>query len=176
MHRSRPSLLGVRLFVSLRPPPQSVAHLAAALVGRRTSPPEQWHVTLAFLGEVSNPEILYDGLRAAASRTPPFELHLAGGGAFNAARVAWAGLGGDLDGLAVLASEAQQACRDAGIALEHRRFRPHLTVGKTGRVDPALLSDYRGPPWQVREIELVHSVLGRTVTHTVVERFPLYQA
>jgi 2'-5' RNA ligase len=166
----------VRLFVSLRPSPQSVAHLAAALAGRRTSPPEQWHVTLAFLGEVSRPEIVYDGLRAAASRTPLFELQLAGGGSFNAARVVWAGLGGDLDGLAALASEAQQACRDAGIALGHRRFRPHLTVGKTGRVDPALLSDYRGPPWQVREIELVHSVLGRTATHTVLERFPLYQA
>jgi 2'-5' RNA ligase len=166
----------VRLFVSLRPSPQAVAHLAAALAGRRTSPPEQWHVTLAFLGEVSSPEILYDGLRAAAYRTPPFEPHLADGGSFKAARVVWAGLGGDLDGLAALASEVQQVCRDAGIALERRRFLPHLTVGKTGRVDPSLLSDYRGPPWVMREIQLVHSVLGRTVTHTVVERFPLYQA
>lgn len=166
----------MRLFVSLRPSPQAVAHLATSLVGRRTGLPEQWHVTLAFLGEVSRPEIVYDGLRAAASRTPPFELQLAGGGAFTRARVVWTGLGGDLDGLAALAADVQQASRDAGIAVEHRRFRPHVTVGKTGRVDPALLSDYRGPSWQVREIELVHSVLGRTATHTVVERFPLYQA
>lgn len=39
-----------------------------------------------------------------------------------------------------------------------------------------LLTSYEGPSWRVNEIELVHSVLGRNVTHTVLERFPLYQA
>jgi 2'-5' RNA ligase len=166
----------VRLFVSLRPSRQAVSHLAAALSSRRTSTPEQWHITLAFLGEVSHPEGLYDGLREAAARTPPFELHLAGSGAFRGARVVWTGVAGDVDGLGALASEVQHACRSAGVPLERRRFRPHLTVGKTGRIEPAMLSAYQGPPWQVREVELVDSVLGRTATHTVLERFPLYQA
>jgi 2'-5' RNA ligase len=153
----------VRVFVSLRPSRQAVAHLAAALSGRRTSPPEQWHITLAFLGEVGRPEVLYDGL-------------LAGSGVFSGPRVVWTGVDGDLDGLAALASEVQQACRAAGVALEQRRFRPHVTVGKTGRIDPALVAGYAGPPWRVHEVELVHSVLGNAVTHTVLERFPLYQA
>jgi 2'-5' RNA ligase len=166
----------VRLFVSLRPSRQAVAHLAAALSSRRTSKPDQWHITLAFLGEVGHPEGLYDGLRDAAARTPPFELRLAGSGSFTGPRVVWVGVAGDLDGLGALASEVQHACRAAGVLLEPRRFRPHLTVGKTGRLDPALLGQYDGPPWQVREIELVHSVLGKSVTHTVLERFPLYQA
>jgi 2'-5' RNA ligase len=166
----------VRLFVSLRPSRQAVAHLTAALSGRRSSPPDQWHVTLAFLGEVAHPEVLYDGLRAAAGTTPPFELHLAGGGAFTGPRAVWTGLAGDLDGLGALASEVHQACRDAGVSLAQRRFRPHLTVGKTGRIDPALLNSYTGPPWRVHDVELVHSVLGKQVTHTVLERFPLYQA
>jgi 2'-5' RNA ligase len=60
--------------------------------------------------------------------------------------------------------------------LQQRRFRPHLTVGKTGRIDAALLGGYAGPAQRVHDIELVHSVLGRTVTHTVLERFALYQA
>jgi 2'-5' RNA ligase len=166
----------VRLFVSLRPSRQALAHLTAALSGRRTGKPDQWHITLAFLGEVTRPEVLYDGLRVAADRTPPFELHLAGGGAFTGPRVVWTGIGGDLDGLAALASEVQQACRSAGVPLEKRRFRPHLTVGKTGRIDPAMLSGYVGPVWRVHEIELVQSVLGKAVTHTVLERFALYQA
>ena len=166
----------MRLFVSLRPSAPVVAHLAAALDGRRTSPPEQWHITLAFLGEVGNPEVLYDGLRAAAAGTSPFTLHLSGAGAFTRARVVWVGVGGDVDGLRGLASEVQLACRDAGIALETRPFRPHLTIGRTGRLDAAVLKDYGGPAWQVQEVELVHSVLGRTATHTVLERFALYQA
>ena len=166
----------MRLFVSLRPSRQALAHLGAALSGRRTSNPEQWHITLAFLGEVGRAEILYDGLRAAAARTPEFALHLAGSGAFSGPRVVWAGVGGDVDGLAALAAEVQQACREAGIALESRRFRPHLTIGKTGRIDPSQLSAYEGPPWTVHQVELVRSVLGTSVSHTVLERFPLYQA
>jgi 2'-5' RNA ligase len=166
----------VRLFVSLRPSVEAVAHLRAALAGRRTSPPDQWHVTLAFLGDVLDPVLLYDGLGAAAARTPPFELHLAGGGAFTGARASWAGLAGDLHALGALAADVQHAGRNAGIALEPRRFRPHVTVGNAGRVDPATLTGYAGPSWRVREIELVRSVLGKTATHSVLERFPLYQA
>lgn len=163
----------MRLFVSLRPSRQAIAHLEAALAGRGTSRVDQWHVTLAFLGEVGEPVVLYDGLRAAAAAASPPELQLAGGGAFRGARVVWAGIGGDTDGLDALASAVQSACRTAGIVLEQRRFRPHLTVGKTGRIDPDVLTDYSGPTWRAHEVELVHSVLGRKVTHTVLERFPL---
>mgnify|MGYP003296225502 CR=1 FL=1 len=57
---------------------------------------------------------------------------------------------------------------------ESRPYRPHLTVG---RVDPHVLASYEGPPWRVAQIELVHSVLGRPVVHTVLQAFPLtYQA
>ena len=166
----------MRLFVSIRPSPQAVAHLAAALAGQPSSRPDQWHVTLAFLGDVTGAEQLYDGLRDATARASSFALRVEGGGVFPGARVVWAGVGGDLDRLSALAADVQHACRSAGVALDRRRFRPHLTVGKTGRLDPAVLRDYSGPPWQVREVELVHSVLGRTATHTVLERFPLYQA
>lgn len=163
----------MRLFVSLRPSRQALAHLEAALAGRRTSRVDQWHVTLAFLGEVDDPAGLYAGLRAAAAASPPLELQLAGGGAFSGARVVWAGVGGDSDGMAALAAAVQSACRDAGIVLEQRRFRPHLTVGQTGRIDPDTLSGYAGPMWQSDQVELVHSVLGRSATHTVLERFPM---
>jgi 2'-5' RNA ligase len=166
----------MRLFVSLRPSDEAVAHLTAALSDVPTSRPDQWHVTLAFLGEVSQPEVLSARLRAAAARTSPFPLHLAGAGAFTRARVVWVGVGGDVVTLGGLAADVQQACRDVGVPLETRRFRAHLTVGRTGRLDPAVLKNYTGPPWQVREVELVHSVLGKTATHTVLERFPLYQA
>ena len=166
----------MRLFVSVRPTDEVVAHLCAELSGRSTSRPDQWHITLAFLGEVNKAEVLYDGLRAAAARTSPFRLNLAGGGVFTGARVVWAGVGGDGDELTALESRVREACCEAGVVLERRGFRPHVTVGKIGRVDAAALSGYVGPTWEVDEFELVHSALGRTATHTVLERFALYQA
>lgn len=166
----------MRLFVALRPSGEALSHLAEALSTDRTNRPDQWHITLAFLGDVTSPAVLYDGLRAAADRTAPFELSLAGSGSFARSRVVWIGIGGDLDRLSALTAEVQRACRSAGVARTGRLFRPHLTVGRTGRLDPATLTNYAGPPWRVTEVELVHSVLGGTVTHTVLDRFPIYQA
>jgi 2'-5' RNA ligase len=164
----------MRLFVAVRPPPPAIAHLAAAVSASRTSRADQWHITLTFLGDVRPTEALYDGLRDAAAQRSPFELHLTGGGTFSGGHVVWAGVGGDREQMSGLASDVQDACRD--VAPERRRFRPHLTVGRAGRVDPEVLRGYVGPTWPVREIELVHSVLGKEAVHSVLERFALYQA
>ena len=162
----------MRLFVQVRPSDDAIRHLRAHLTGVRTSNPDQWHVTLAFLGEVESAEPLYDGLAAAASLHPPFRLSLRGGGSFGP-RATWAAVGGDVDALRALAGDVEAVCRDAGVHLEDRAYRPHLTVG---RVDRRLLSSYDGPGWDVREIQLVHSVLGNRAVHTVLRAFPLYQA
>ena len=159
----------MRLFVSVRPSPTAVAHLQAALRGARTSNPEQWHVTLAFLGDVPAAEPLYDGLRAVAALHDPFPLQLSGSGAFGR-RATWAGVAGDVASLRSLAAHVEDACRDAGVQLEPRAYRPHLTVG---RVDPQVLASYEGPVWQVAEVELVRSVLGQRAVHTVLATFPL---
>ena len=159
--------------MQVRPSQQAVTHLRAHLASARTSNPDQWHVTLAFLGEVPAAEPLYDGLRAAAGVHEPFSVRLAGGGSFGG-RASWAGLDGDVDALSGLATNVQHACRAAGIPLGNRPYRPHLTVG---RVDPRVLSSYEGPAWRVSQVELVHSVLGLRAVHTVLQAFPLsYQA
>lgn len=158
----------MRLFVSLRPSAEAVAHLSAALAGSRTSRPDQWHVTLAFLGDVAAAEPLHDGLRAAAAGHAAFELQLQGSGSFG--RSTWVGVGGDVPLLRALQRDVSAACVTAGVQLEERPYRPHLTVG---RVPPSALRDYAGPPWVASEVELVHSVLGRSATHSVLERFAL---
>jgi len=162
----------VRLFVQVRPSDEAIEHLRAHLAGARTSNPDQWHVTLAFLGEVGSADPLYAGLAAVAAAHAPFRLQLAGGGSFGR-RVTWSGVGGDVAELRALASDVQAACRVAGVQLEERAYRPHLTVG---RIDRQLLSSYVGPVWDVREFQLVHSVLGQRAVHTVLRSFPLYQA
>ena len=161
----------MRLFVALRPPPEAVADLQGRLP-QWPSPPQRWHVTLAFLGEVAEVGPVDAALAVALAGAPAAELVLAGSGTFGPGPV-WVGVDGDLDGLHELAARVAAAVRQAGVPLESRRFRPHLTVGRRGRPDPARLTGYRGPAWTAREVELVRSDLGSTVTHTVLQRYPL---
>jgi 2'-5' RNA ligase len=152
----------VRLFVSLPLPAAARAHLAAALAGVRTTDVAQWHVTLAFLGEVGRREPLLPGLAAAAAGVPPLTLRVRGGGSFPG--VLWAGLDGDLTTLHRLADGVRQACRDAGSHVDRRPFRPHVTVARRGRA-PDRLARYEGPAWTAREVHLVRSRLGASAVH-----------
>ncbi|HEX5535303.1 MAG TPA: RNA 2',3'-cyclic phosphodiesterase, partial [Actinomycetales bacterium] len=150
---------------------------------------EQWHITLAFLGSV--PDATLDDLRArlarAALRRTPFDLAVAGGGAFSSRRragVLWAGVE-DLSGggLRRLADGVQAACRRAGLEVEEgRRFRPHLTLARLSQPDDVThlvedLRGYRGPVWRVGSIALVASHLGqgpgRRSRYESVATFPL---
>ena len=162
----------MRLFVAVRPPEEALRHLASVLP-RWPSAPERWHLTLAFLGEVDDHRVLGRPLRAACEAGAPLELQLAGSGTFGRGGPVWVGVAGDTAGLADLAGRVAEACRDAGADVERRPYRPHLTVGRRGHPSPALLAGYRGTTWTAVEAELVHSVLGRSVEHRVLERYPL---
>jgi len=169
----------MRMFVALTPPDEAVEHLDEFLAVRREAAPFRWslpeqlHVTLAFLADVPerNLDDLVERLTRAARRRTAFPTRIAGGGAFpNAARarVLWAGL--DLDGtgrteVGRMATGARAAASKAGIEVDGRRFRAHLTVARLGR--PAevsrwvrLLDGYAGPGWVADRIDLVASYLG----------------
>ncbi len=92
----------VRLFVALTPPDAVVGELRASTAAlRELAPdlrwtrPEQWHVTLAFLGEVADEVVdeLARRLNRAAARYPPLSLAFGGGGRFGH-RVLWTGVRG----------------------------------------------------------------------------------
>ena len=165
----------MRTFVAVRPPPEAVTHLQAELA-RWPSAPERWHVTLAFLGEVDAPRRLAAPLGAVCAATDPFRLRLAGSGTFGRGGPVWVGVDGDVDRLTALAQDVANACRRAGVDVERRAYRPHLTVGRRGHPDPRALASYIGPEWRVDEVELVVSHLGRVVRHEVVDRLPLGSA
>lgn len=163
----------MRLFLSLRPPAEALDHLRAALGGARTTDPARWHLTLVFLGEVADPVPLVPPLRDVAGSSPPITLQLRGRGFFRGPGVLYAGIGGDVEGLTRLAAGLADACRAAGVLLEDRPYRPHLTVATRSPRDPGVLAGYRGPSWTAREVELVRSQLGRQVSHEVIARLPL---
>ncbi|HET7310238.1 MAG TPA: RNA 2',3'-cyclic phosphodiesterase [Mycobacteriales bacterium] len=171
----------MRLFVAVVPPARALAGLDEAIGVReeqlRWVPPEQWHLTLVFCGEVAERHVgeLTERLGRAAARTAPFDLRLVGAGTFPKqaarARVFWTGLGGDVTSLSRLAERCAAAARRTGIDVEERPYRPHLTLARARR-DPvdardavSRLSSYDGEPWTVSSIRLVHSTLGASVRH-----------
>ena len=182
----------MRLFVAIDPPSTVVAALEAAIGARderlRWVPPEQWHLTLVFCGEVDASVVpeLTERLARAAARTQPMSLRLAGAGTFPKqsarARVVWVGVDGDTPALARLAERCAAAARRCGIPVEDRAFRPHLTLARARRETEdarelvGRLGDFSSDGWQVTAVELVHSTLGGTVRHETLAELPLHQA
>lgn len=158
----------MRLFVALVPPAHVVASLPPLPRGLRAVPPYQVHLTLAFLGELGSSDPVATSLDRAVSGAAPV-LRLAGAGAFG--RAVWLGVHGDRSRLAELAASVQDAVQAAGVELEPRRWRPHLTVGRTRthsaagaqgtRQLLAELDGYAGPSAAWTEVRLVRSHLGR---------------
>jgi 2'-5' RNA ligase len=181
----------MRLFVALDPAPPAVASLRGALSelpplsALRIMRAEQWHLTLAFYGEVPDSRVddLSERLSRAASRTAPLTLRLEGAGTFGRqarrAHVLWAGLSGDVEQVRRLAERCSAAGRRAGVVMEDRPFRPHLTIGRArGReVDlrdaVAVLSSYVGPAWTETELRLVQSHLGPPTVHDTLATWAL---
>ena len=164
----------MRLFVALTPPPSAVAEVLDATAGVRTAhpelrwtPPEQWHLTLAFLGEVDDRarDDLAARLGRAASRHPPLTLSFAGAGRFGD-RVLWSRVRGDVEALRRLAASVQAAARRAKLSVEDRPYHPHLTLARSR--EPAdlrplveALSGISGRDWVAAELHLVRSHLGK---------------
>lgn len=174
----------VRLFVAVHPPEEALAELAAALepvrgtapAGLRWAPPAQWHLTLAFLGEVPVEAVpaLEAELAHVARRHGPARLRIAGAGRFGD-RVLWAGLA-DGDGgpggrpgpgvlvLRDLAGATVRRVAKAGIATG-ARFKAHLTLARArdgADLRPLVdaLRGFAGSPWTADELCLVRSRLG----------------
>ena len=95
--------------------------------------PDVVHLTLKFLGAVPRSELA--GLKVALTGAiEPFALTLrpATVGSFGGARmrVVWAGLEGDVEGLAALAGRIDEALAPLGFERERRPFAAHVTLAR----------------------------------------------
>ncbi|GAB3409395.1 2'-5' RNA ligase family protein [Flindersiella endophytica] len=191
----------MRLFVALSPPPEVLDDLervvddlraAGTAVGGpaadlRWTTADQWHLTLTFLGEVDDRQLdeLTRRIGRAAARHHPLQLQVGRGGGFGssrAARVLWAGVGGDTQPLRRLADSTTAAARRTGLDVREGRFRPHLTLARLKQpadVRPLVerLETYAGPPWRADRLDLVRSHLGqgpgRRATYETIAGWPL---
>nr|WP_296750773.1 RNA 2',3'-cyclic phosphodiesterase [Thioalkalivibrio sp.] len=94
----------------------------------RLVPPEHLHLTLAFPGTVSSEVVAGLISRAAALRGAPIHLRLDHFGHFPGSRVAWLGSSKTPPELQALAASLQRICRDSGVRMDDRPFRPHVTL------------------------------------------------
>lgn len=124
----------IRLFTALSIPwdvAETLKRRQSGLPGAKWRSEEQLHVTLAFYGEVS--ERTADDLAAELGRAATggaFEIELAGVGAFGDAHrshTLWAGVKAS-ERLNVLAGRCRAAAERAGVEMERRDYRPHVTL------------------------------------------------
>lgn len=128
----------MRLFVAIRFSPQveqSLLRAQGALqrqgTGRFTRP-ENFHLTLAFIGETDRLDEAKEAVRSVSQ--PAFRVRLEGVGAFG--NLYWAGIAPN-PALQGLQREVSQGLRSRGFSLEKRAFRPHLTLCRQLRPDGA---------------------------------------
>ena len=164
----------MRLFVGLDLPGELRALLAALaarrIPGARWVPPENYHMTLRFIGEA--PAWRADEIDGALSalRARKFSLTVAGLGMFNKgdrAIALWAGVERS-DQLAHLRTKIETALQRAGLEPERRRFSPHITLARLDNVPEAKLVEFvqahnlfRAPAVPVEHFTLFSSQLGK---------------
>lgn len=167
-----------RLFFALWPDDDTRSALrrsTRALVrhcGGRPVPPENFHLTLAFLGNV--PEERCEAVRAAADACPlaPLTLQLDRAGYFPAAQLLWVGPRETPAALARLAASLAQAMDSLGLRPEARAFQAHLTLARKVASPPAL-PVLRAVAWPVTGFALMESCTAAGgARYTVLHRYP----
>jgi 2'-5' RNA ligase len=109
--------------------------------------PENIHLTLKFLGEITDEQrvAIESALASLTVHHRPFTLSVAGAGGFpslKSPRVIWIGCNEPTGALPKLQAEVETAAEALGFPREDRAFTAHLTLGrvKFPKPDPALTS------------------------------------
>ncbi len=159
----------MRAFIALDIPQalrEDVVALARQLktsVRGRFVPRENYHVTIAFLGDVIERELAeaMTVLDEAASRFDPVELSPDGLGKFGRANDATLWLGFTQDPkLMELAAFVREGLDDAGVNYDSKPFVPHLTIARRAALDSGTLPALPFPaPAHADELTLFKSTL-----------------
>ncbi len=151
-----------RVFFALWP--DDSLRVRLAVLARRMSadgrpvPPEHLHLTLAFPGTVSSEVVAGLISRAAAIPGAPIPLRLDHFGHFPGSRVAWLGSAETPPELGALAASLQEVCRDSGVRMDDRPFRPHVTLRRfVTRFEPAPIEPL---DWWADRLVLIESGQG----------------
>ncbi|WP_042121644.1 RNA 2',3'-cyclic phosphodiesterase [Paenibacillus senegalensis] len=132
----------LRLFIAVPVAPEIKERLSSSIrpfqqsgMFRRWTHPEDYHITLKFLGdtEAGDADKITDLLSQSLNNSSPLTLSLQGFGIFGAPKapsVLWAGVGGDTEQLIPLNEAVETAMMELGWPREARNYHPHLTLAR----------------------------------------------
>lgn len=162
----------MRLFVAIPLPDnvrRQVGLLCAGLPGARWVPPENLHITLRFLGELSGGAMDDVDAALAGISAPRFTLRLAGVGHFGSGsrlRALWAGVERQ-PLVSHLHDKVESAVVRAGLPPEGQKYQPHVTLSRPKGTPIPKLQEFlashnlfRSDPWEVTHFSLYSSFLG----------------
>jgi len=176
----------MRLFVALPLPSDHAAALAelqCGLPGARWNDFGNFHLTLAFLGEMAPTAAAALSQSLADIDLPAFSVEFDGivrfGGRRGTTSAIWAGVRPS-EPLLALRRAVRRRIEDAGQALERRRFRPHVTLGRFRGAD-RFMAEYlagvglvRAAAWSVDRFALYRSrVSSEGSVYTVLHSWRL---
>lgn len=135
-----------RLFTALEVPSDiafSLSLLRGGLPRARWIDPDNYHITLRFIGDVENriAAEIADQLRQI--QRPDFELSVQGLGTFGNRNphAVWAGVASS-PALVELHDEHERVMRRIGLEPERRKFTPHVTLARLRNAARAEVADY----------------------------------
>ena len=164
-----------RLFVAL-PVPDDISDelvtLQSGVPDARWVPPENFHVTLCFAGEVQGGVMRDLAEELADIAGPPFAVGIAGVEQFSSGKQprALVATVEKSDRLDWLQQKVSTVARNCGIELERRKFRPHVTLARFGNKAEtghhlaqfmASHGTFRAGPWIADHFALYSSRTGR---------------
>jgi RNA 2',3'-cyclic 3'-phosphodiesterase len=133
----------IRVFIAIRIPHDIQAKLREVQAKLKKADvqvtwvaPESIHLTIQFLGNISEEQVpqIIAQLQESVKLVKPFQLQVGYAGAFpnlNYPRVIWVGITDDETGsLKTLQEDVSARLAQLGFEAEEGRFKPHLTVGR----------------------------------------------
>lgn len=160
----------IRTFFALVPDGSSRAALAAlarevaSQAEARAAPPESIHLTLAFVGDITEDRLPKLEAIGAALPATGFDLVLDAVGSFARPRVAWVAPTLVPVALETLQHKLRTMLADEGFRIEDRMFAPHLTLARKCVKLPERTS-IAPIPWRPSGVSLVASALDAHGAH-----------
>ncbi|MBD8069024.1 RNA 2',3'-cyclic phosphodiesterase [Bacillus sp. PS06] len=147
--------------------------------------PEDYHITLAFLGSSSDEALskVKEQMTMTLNDYPSFEIVANGIGTFgknDAPRIFWVGVEKNQE-LSLLQQKIYQSVTEIGFSLDKRPYNPHITIARRWKnsdgFDSSVLDHfnqlYPGVLFPCHEVVLYQTHLDRSPKYEVISRFTL---
>ncbi len=144
---------------------EAILNKLSTFQGIRPVKTNQLHLTLKFLGEVLEKQLVGIEKELHLIKLPSFEIEFTHLGFFpneRRPRVIWIGLSEEKRQLTALAQEVDERLSKIGFPKEKRKFSPHLTVGRIKKLYP---------DEQQRIVDYVHSIDSIGSEKEVIQSF-----